>query len=141
MAKFNPSAQLRQVLAERANGRCEYCQCPEAFSPQVFSVEHIIAKSRGGSDEPDNLAFSCQGCNGFKSNKIEAPDPATGLITPLFHPRLHRWNDHFTWDEEGRYIVALTPVGRVTVAVLRLNRPYVLNLRKLLVLGGEHPPV
>ncbi|MBP6828675.1 MAG: HNH endonuclease [Saprospiraceae bacterium] len=140
MAKFNPSAQLRRTLAERANGRCEYCQSPESFSPQAFSVEHIIPKSKGGNDEPDNLAFSCQGCNGFKYNKIEALDPVTGLTTPLYNPRLHRWNEHFSWDEDGRYIIALTPVGRVTVSVLRLNRKYVLNLRKVLVLAGEHPP-
>ena len=35
----------------------------------------------------------------------------------------------------------LTPIGRVTVALLRLNRDYVLNLRKLLMLAGEHPPL
>ncbi|MBC7776464.1 MAG: HNH endonuclease [Phycisphaerae bacterium] len=140
MAKFRPSAELRRALSEQANGRCEYCQCPEAFSPQIFSVEHVIPQSRGGSDDTQNLAFSCQGCNGFKSIRVDALDPATGKRTTLFHPRLHVWAEHFDWDENGQYIIGLTPIGRVTVALLRLNRDYVVNLRKLLVLAGEHPP-
>jgi 5-methylcytosine-specific restriction endonuclease McrA len=96
MAKFRPSLELRKALSSRANGRCEYC--PEAFSPQIFSVEHINPESRGGNNDSENLALSCQGCNGFKSNKTKAIDPTTGLSTPLFHPRLHKWKDHFNWD-------------------------------------------
>ena len=30
--------------------------------------------------------------------------------------------------------------GRVTIKVLKLNRQRVTNLRKILVLAGEHPP-
>jgi hypothetical protein len=140
MTKFRPTSELRRTLSEQANGRCEYCQCPEAFSPQTFSVEHIVPKSKGGTDDMENLGFSCQGCNGFKSAKVDSIDPATGKHTVLFHPRIHTWQEHFSWDDSGQYIVGLTPIGRVTVALLRLNREYVVNLRKVLVLAGEHPP-
>ncbi len=140
MSKFRPSPELRLALSEQANGRCEYCQCPEAFSPQTFSVEHIIPKSKGGTDDVENLAFSCQGCNGFKSAKVDTLDPATGMLIGLFHPRIHNWQEHFDWDENGQFIIGLTPIGRGTVSLLRLNREYVVNLRKVLVLAGEHPP-
>lgn len=38
-------------------------------------------------------------------------------------------------------IIGLTPTGRATVEALRLNRPEVVNLRRLLFAHGEHPPV
>lgn len=33
-----------------------------------------------------------------------------------------------------------TPLSRATIEVLRLNRPGVVNLRRVLVAGGLHPP-
>lgn len=46
------------------------------FAIQPFSIEHIIPKSQGGETTLDNLAFSCQGCNNHKYNKIEGYDRA-----------------------------------------------------------------
>ncbi len=37
-----------------------------------FSVEHITPKSSGGTDDPENLAMSCQGCNNRKYTALEA---------------------------------------------------------------------
>jgi hypothetical protein len=37
-------------------------------------------------------------------------------------------------------MVGLTPIGRATIARLELNRPNVVNLRRLLVAFQEHPP-
>jgi hypothetical protein len=45
------------------------------------------------------------------------------------------------WDEGYLNIIGLTPVGRTTVEALKLNRIGVVNLRKLMILGGIHPPV
>ncbi len=37
-------------------------------------------------------------------------------------------------------IIGVTPIGRTTVATLHLNREGVVNLRRLLVVTGKHPP-
>jgi hypothetical protein len=37
-------------------------------------------------------------------------------------------------------LVGLTPIGRATIAALRLNRPPVVNLRRMLHTLGRHPP-
>jgi hypothetical protein len=69
-----------------------------------------------------------------------APDPVSGQPAPLYHPRRDRWDEHFAWSHDCTLIVGLTPTGRATIEVLRLNRDGVVNLRRLLYARGEHPP-
>jgi hypothetical protein len=59
----------------------------------------------------------------------------------LFHPRQHRWRDHFAWNNDATVVVGLSPTGRATVSLLQLNRSGLVNLRRLLVAAGEHPPL
>jgi hypothetical protein len=131
----------RVFLAEQANGCCEYCMTPEAFSPNPFSVEHIIPRSRRGGERRSNLAFACVGCNNFKYTFVEARDPSSGRMSPLFSPRTQRWTDQFAWDDSFIRIVGLTPVGRATVGRLQLNRLGLRNLRAALYAVGQHPPM
>lgn len=137
--KYIP-AELRRVIRNQANGVCEYCRSQERFSPQPFSVEHIKPSSAGGQPSQENLALSCQGCNGHKYTKQEAPDPVTGRVVPLFHPRDERWRDHFAWSADASLVVGLTPVGRATVEALRMNRIELVNLREVLYAAQKHPP-
>jgi hypothetical protein len=100
----------------------------QALQGATFHVEHIIPGSRGGSDEPENLAWSCPRCNLTKSNRIAAQDPETGASVPLFNPRADRWAEHFRW--EGHSIVGLTPCGRGLVAAFDLNYARRVNIRR-----------
>jgi hypothetical protein len=141
MPESRVTAQQKKVVAERANGCCEYCRSQVRFAIQPFSIEHIIPRSAGGETVLDNLALSCQGCNNHKYNKIEGRDPVSGELVPLYHPRKQRWSEHFAWNGEFTRIIGLTPTGRSTVEVLQLNREGVVNLRRVLYGMGEHPPV
>ncbi|MEP7341848.1 MAG: HNH endonuclease signature motif containing protein [Acidobacteriota bacterium] len=141
MTKKRVSAKLRRSVRQRARGYCEYCLCPEFCATQLHSIEHIEPESRGGKSTEDNLALACQGCNGSKSNKTHALDPATRQIVPLFHPRRDDWADHFAWSRDQLYLIGLTPTGRATIQELDLNREGVIHQRKLLILNREHPPV
>ncbi len=132
--------RIRQLVAERAAYLCEYCMIPMAFVPDPFDVEHILPVSKGGNNDLENLANSCGGCNGRKSNLIEGIDPADGKSTPFFNPRTDQWDDHFAWDNAYTHVIGLTPAGRATVAAFHLNRPALINLRMLLLAFGEHPP-
>lgn len=61
------------------------------------------------------------------------PDPETGTVVTLFHPRLQEWNDHFAWSDDGTMtLLGLTAVGRTTIEALRINHYEMLQLRKLL---------
>jgi hypothetical protein len=140
MSRPRVSVTVRRAVAARAFFRCEYCQCPESFSPGPFCVEHIIPTAEGGSPGIENLAFSCSGCNGHKSDKLAALDSISGEVVALFNPRKSRWQDHFCWSDDGVTVLGITPTGRATIEALRFNRPTVKALRRLLVAAGEHPP-
>jgi hypothetical protein len=140
MRKARISAALRRKAAARAGGCCEYCRSHERFAMQSFSAEHIQPRSRQGKSNLSNVAWACQGCNSHKYNHISARDPVTGDLISLFDPRKQRWDEHFAWNDEGTKMLGLTPVGRATVEALRLNRPGLINLRRILVAVREHPP-
>ncbi|HEV3260774.1 MAG TPA: HNH endonuclease signature motif containing protein [Gemmataceae bacterium] len=131
--------RLRRQVGDRAQWRCEYCLSSAAFSTQPFQVDHIVPQSKGGPTILENLALSC-GCNGYKGDSTHARDPQTGRIARLFNPRRQRWTRHFGWSEDFLRIVGRTATGRATAGVLLLNRPELINLRRLLLLIGEHPP-
>ena len=73
-------------------------------------------------------------------NHLAATDPQTGNPTPLFHPNQQAWTDHFRWEENGLQIMGLTPIGRATVSLLRLNRALLLRARERWIYAGWHPP-
>ncbi len=130
---------LKQQVETRADGCCEYCQSQNRFSPDPFSIEHIVPSSKDGSSQLNNLAYACQGCNNCKYNHTEAIDPLTGKTVPLFHPRQQHWSEHFTWSEDYTEIIGVTPTGRATVERLRMNRTGMVNLRRVLHAMQEHP--
>jgi 5-methylcytosine-specific restriction endonuclease McrA len=138
--KQDAARAVREFVFRRAQGRCEYCRSPAAFAHQGFSLEHIRPRSRQGGESPENLALSCQGCNNHKYNRSRARDPVSQVVVRLFHPRRDGWSDHFAWTSDGTQILGLTPIGRATVEALQLNRAALVNLRRVLVEAGEHPP-
>lgn len=132
---------IRDFVIQRAQGRCEYCRSPAAFAHQSFSVEHIRPRSHQGKDSLGNLALSCQGCNNHKYNRRKARDPVSDVLVILFHPRRHRWKEHFAWANDATHVLGLTAIGRAAVQALQLNREALVNLRRVLVAAGEHPPL
>ena len=135
------SARQRARVVERAKGCCEYCQSQEQYSPDPFSVEHIIPLSKGGPNDLSNLAFACQGCNNRKYTSVEAFDPVSQSTVALFHPRQHSWAKHFAWSDDSTLILGLAPIGRAAIEKLQLNRSGLVNLRRILFEAGEHPPL
>lgn len=133
-------ASVRREVAQRAQELCEYCRCPEAFSPDSFTIDHIQPRQLGGATTLENLAWACFGCNGRKFTRTAHTDPLTGETVPLFNPRKQIWNEHFAWSEDTTQLTGQTPCGRATVEVLALNRFGVVNLRRLLISAGLHPP-
>jgi HNH endonuclease len=130
----------QEQIIDRAQRRCEYCQCPMDYSSQPFVCEHITPIAKGGETSLDNLALACGGCNGYKYTKEDAIDPASSENVPLYHPRQDIWLEHFTWSEDGLETIGITATGRATINALNLNRSGVKNIRRLLVMADLHPP-
>ena len=60
--------EVREYLLEKWGRKCAYCGKTDV----PLEVEHIIPKSRGGSDRVSNLTLSCHECNQKKGNKTAA---------------------------------------------------------------------
>ncbi len=100
---------LRKAVCGRATDCCEYCQMQANLSHDPFSAEHILPISKGGLDDLENLAWSCLGCNLFKSNATHVFDLLTGDLVPLYNPRIENWSDHFHWSENFSLMLGKTP--------------------------------
>lgn len=140
MTKKHISAEMRRLVADRAGGCCEYCRCQAKYASDSFSIDHIRPRSQQGETVPENLALSCFGCNQHKAKRTNAVDPVIDRMVSLFHPRQHRWEEHFAWSDDFTLMLGVTPIGRATIAALQLNRTGLVNLRLVLYTIGEHPP-
>lgn len=125
----------RQVVRDRAGRCCEYCHLPEHGDVQPFQLDHIRAQKHLGSSSLQNTAWSCLACNSFKGPNVAGYDPETDRLCSLFDPRRNSWSEHFEWD--GPILVGLTPVGRTTISVLRINLPERVEHRRLLMAAGD----
>lgn len=57
--------EVREYLLEKWGRKCAYCNALNV----PLEVEHIQAKSRGGSDGVSNLTIACRDCNQAKENR------------------------------------------------------------------------
>lgn len=119
----------RDLVRLRAKDCCEYCLIPQAATRFfTFHIEHIIAKQHvGDSDDPAGLAFSCNRCNAYKGPNLSSVDSETQKVVPLFNPRRDKWTDHFR-IKDGE-VIGLTPIGRATARLLKMNAPHRIELR------------
>ena len=130
----------RQRVREVAGERCGYCLSPQRLVMGQLEIEHIVPRARGGGDEESNLWLSCSLCNRYKGTQVEAADPLTGDVAPLYNPRVDSWHEHFSWSADGAKVVGLTPVGRATVVALKLNNEVAVEVRRNWIVAGWHPP-
>lgn len=63
-ASLRELAKARTVVIERAHGRCE-----ASFSPHCAGVghhaHHVLRRSQGGPNTPENLLWTCAACHGL----------------------------------------------------------------------------
>lgn len=128
---------MRAAVHERAAGRCEYCLVSDEDVLIPHEPDHVVAGQHGGATSLENLALACFHCNRLKGPNLASVDPETRELAALFHPRTQRWADHFRLT--GLLVIGLTPTGRATVFLLRLNAPERVRLREALQTVGRFP--
>ncbi len=126
--------RLRRLIRERANFRCEYCHLPEEVAELRFQADHIVAEKHGGVSLAENLCWACFRCNSHKGPNLAGLDVKTGQMARLFNPRTDTWKEHFIWS--GPKLIGRTPVGRVTINVLSINRMETVLVRRSLLAEG-----
>ncbi len=121
---------LYEIVASRANYRCEYCKAPEQVFNFPFNVDHIHPVSKGGNNDPENLALACESCNLYKSDFVDGIDSNTNLEVMLFNPRVDGWKVHFEFRLTTGELVGITPTGRATIKRLNFNSDFHIRARK-----------
>ena len=70
----NPiSEEIRQLIYERDNFKCQYCG-----TDRNLSVDHIRPESRGGTQVMKNLVTACRPCNSKKHDRT--PEEAEMIL-------------------------------------------------------------
>jgi 5-methylcytosine-specific restriction endonuclease McrA len=134
------SEEVKARVRKEAKEQCGYCRSLQKYVLGILEIEHIIPQALGGTDDEDNLWLACRLCNSYKGVQTHTKDPVTGTIVALFNSRKQNWSEHFTWTENGAYIVGITPCGRATIEALQLNNKIAVAVRQAWVSAGWHPP-
>ncbi len=75
--------EVREYLLDKWGRACVYCGATDT----PLEIEHLIPKSRGGSNRVSNLTLACHACNQAKNNKTAAefghPDVQVQARKPL----------------------------------------------------------
>lgn len=132
------TTRQREQIQEESGGCCEYCRVKQGNQFSKFQIDHIIPLKHGGTDATENLCFACFDCNSYKGPNVAALDPLTGNATKLYNPREQQWEKHFELLEEAR-INGLSPEGRATIEVLRINLEHRILQRQIAIKLDEYP--
>jgi hypothetical protein len=113
-------AEIKAALIAETYGKCAYCES-KLLHITYGDVEHIVAKAIDPSRayEWANLTLACDKCNTRKGDKEDILDPYTDDPTSAFF-------------FGGPWIAASvgSDLGKVTLVVLDLNRPDLMERRK-----------
>jgi 5-methylcytosine-specific restriction endonuclease McrA len=129
------SSQIREEVKFRAGYVCEYCLLHEKLSFFTHEIDHVISLKHGGSNDSDNMAYSCSSCNRNKGSDIGSLFERTYIR--FFNPRLDQWKDHFFLDDG--VINPIIPIGEVTVKILQINSFERIMERRAFAEAGLYP--
>lgn len=89
---------FRADAATEQRGRCRYCG--EPLSAANITGDHLLARSRGGTTERNNIKAACRDCNMTKGSLSESaflalikrqPEPGSSIYLWLAWSRRRLW--------------------------------------------------
>jgi 5-methylcytosine-specific restriction endonuclease McrA len=97
--KLRNNKPTRSAIYARDGHKCQYCG-----ATRKLTIDHVIPKSKGGSDDWDNLVVACSSCNTKKGDKyleqtgmklIRIPvQPRTHLDLAISQTNLTEWREY-----------------------------------------------
>jgi hypothetical protein len=127
-------AAFRPHVRRDFERRCAYRLLKERFAggQENFELDHFRPKSRFPEGEKDfyNLYYACHVCNNTK----QAYWPPSELLSKgigFVDLCVDDFETHFRQGSQGMW-EGLTPSGRYTIDVLRLNRKHLVTIRRIL---------
>lgn len=102
----------RFKVLERDNFRCQYCW--KNGKDVSLEIDHIIPKSKGWTDDLENLVTCCRECNSWKWNdiiwvsnwiaKMKIHEHENAMIKKFFN----EWNNNSYWTIEKNNLTFLS---------------------------------
>jgi 5-methylcytosine-specific restriction endonuclease McrA len=120
---------LREYLLARWQRRCAYCK----KSGVPLQVEHLVPRSRGGSDRASNLVIACEACNTRKGSRTAEEFGFPGIQAQARVPFKDAAHVSSIKSVVVKSLVQLFGSGRVAVTYgyeTKYQRIQVLNLPK-----------
>ena len=115
---MNLAAGVLEMVRQRGKFACEYCGVSETDSGGLLTVDHYQPRSHDGTDELENLVYSCFRCNNYKGDYW----PTKPADSFLWNPRQEPAERHVLILDDGS-LHPLSPVGSLAITLLQLNRP------------------
>lgn len=81
--RYNPKTRFRQLMKAEGGLVCLYCG-----STDNLTTDHIIPKSKGGSNRSENFQILCARCNKKKGNRLPNEDFSEALKEALLKTKL-----------------------------------------------------
>lgn len=120
----------REVLRRDFYWQCAYCTRAEReVFARAFHIDHYVPRRAGGSDDYENLYWTCERCNLAKGDWVlhDPPDHRRFVRPDLEHP-----GNHIVMaDDEEFRLKGRTPVGDFQIMILRLNGDVMTKARRL----------
>lgn len=117
----------RQAIREQYHFACGYCSVSEIDVGSELEIDHFQPVSHGGTDELENLVYTCPACNRNKASYWPLPDAPPHMR--LLHPLTDNLHAHITLLQDAR-LAGLTPQGWFHIEWLHLNRPQLIMVRQ-----------
>jgi 5-methylcytosine-specific restriction endonuclease McrA len=97
--KLRNNKPTRSAIYARDGHKCQYCG-----ATRKLTIDHVIPKSKGGSDDWDNLVVACSSCNikkgdkylehtGMKLTRVPM-QPRTHLDVAISQTNLIEWREY-----------------------------------------------
>jgi len=87
--------EKRRAIYARDNNCCVYCGCD--LTGQVATLDHVIARENGGTNDAGNLVTSCQHCNSAKQDKpLTAYTDNAATLRRVRNATRRSWRKHYS---------------------------------------------
>ncbi len=74
----------RRAVWERFGGICHWCECETILRPDnswdKATIDHVLPRSHGGTDDPANLVNACNRCNNRRDYEFKMGLPDGSLL-------------------------------------------------------------
>jgi 5-methylcytosine-specific restriction endonuclease McrA len=68
--------RAKRALWKAQKGLCNWCK--QKVKEKEATIDHLVPRSRGGSNKRENLVMSCIDCNSKRGNNWKPPVQSTG---------------------------------------------------------------